>query len=108
MAKAGNTRLYPVPTVHMEQARDSEHICLAVKFLALYWGLGEMSAAEKVDSVNADPHAHHGSVDHYHPYESLPEIHQHALQSMRDMFSAEEGYGLPMNDKTFTRYLRAR
>lgn len=37
------------------------------------------------------------------------DIHQReALEKMRHAFGAEEGYGLPMLDSTFLRYLRAR
>jgi hypothetical protein len=33
---------------------------------------------------------------------------QQALQAMRDEFKDVDGIGLPMNDSTFARYLRAR
>lgn len=33
---------------------------------------------------------------------------QEALESMRTAFNDKEGFGLPMNDVTYGRYLRAR
>lgn len=33
---------------------------------------------------------------------------QEAFEAMRTTFNSEEGFGLPMNDVTYGRYLRAR
>lgn len=33
---------------------------------------------------------------------------QEALEAMRTAFDGEDGFGMPMNDLTYGRYLRAR
>ena len=38
----------------------------------------------------------------------LSDAQQDALEQMRGTFKDENGHGMPMNDDTFLRYLRAR